>query len=95
MKLNFQQKPVKIEAFKFTKELALESFVEKKLLPFGLQVTGSWHPINKVVHYARVRVDNFGEVYAQLDDWIIKHSSGRLSINDDATFKKLYEQILE
>ena len=75
----FRKKPVEIEAVQLTPDLALECLVDRKAGPFGLNVCGSYHPGNRVVHSAYVTIETLeGRMRGELGDWIIRGVKGEL-----------------
>jgi hypothetical protein len=48
--MKYRKKPVVIEAFKITEELAIKNLIDKEPLPFGLSgFSGSWHELTWVI----------------------------------------------
>ncbi len=69
----YRKKPVVIKAIQLTEELVLECLVDRKRGPFGLKVSGQYHPKNRTVSSAYVKINTLeGEMRADLDDWIIR-----------------------
>jgi hypothetical protein len=93
----FRKKPVVIEAFQITKELAMDHWENDKPLPFGLsRLSGSWHPIDKEVHNASISIETLeGRMIAELGDWIIKGVKGELYPCKPDIFEATYEAIDE
>lgn len=95
--MKFRKKPVIIEAFQITKELALEHWGKDIPLPFGLsRLSGSWHPINKDVHDAYIIIKTLeGDMRAEIGDWIIKGIKGELYPCKPDIFEATYEAVEE
>ena len=90
----FRKKPVIVEAFQLTQELALAVFEKERNLPFGLGLTGSWHTGSKVVHKAQVLIHTLeGNLRAELNDWVIKGIRGELYPCQPVIFDATYESV--
>ena len=87
MKYKLKQK--NIEAFQLTEEIAIGYFIDKKLLPFGVELSGSFNSTRRRVYEARffLRPER---VSAFLGDWIIE-TNGVLSVLGPDAFIKAYE----
>lgn len=75
----FRKKPVVIEAVQLTRELATQCLIDKEPGPFGLSVSGDYHPARREVSRAWVSIKTLeGLMRAEIDDWIIKGVKGEL-----------------
>jgi hypothetical protein len=89
---NYRKKPVVIQAVHFTKELAFACLEGKQQAPFGLHVSGDWHPERGVVYRAWVSIETLeGVMRAEIDDWIIKGVKGELYPCKNDIFEATYE----
>lgn len=92
--MKFRKKPVVIEAEQLTKELALECLCKNLPGPFGVSVSGSYHPQDQILHsaYAVVRTLE-GNMRADVGDWIIKGIKGEIYPCKPDIFLATYEGI--
>lgn len=76
--LKWTKKPVTIEAWQFTEEIALQYWENRTLPPFGCRsVSGEYKKNTKVVRDAYFHIDTLeGCMKASLGDWIIKGVKG-------------------
>ncbi len=90
----FIKKPVVIEAIQLTKELAFRCLNEKQPGPFGLHVTGTWHPGRGTIDAAYVHVETLeGKMRGDLNDWIIKGVAGEFYPCKPDIFAATYEPV--
>lgn len=83
-----------VEAVQLTKDLALQSLCDRKPGPFGLFVSGTYHPGDRTVQSATVFIaTTTGHDRAYIGDWILKYPDGRLVACRDDTFRATYEQV--
>ena len=88
----FRKKPVVIEAIQLTEELALSCLCDRAPGPFGLHVSGSFHPKRREVNHARVSIKTLeGTMNADLNDWIIKGVKGEFYPCKPDIFEATYE----
>ncbi|HSX77260.1 MAG TPA: hypothetical protein VLQ80_01620 [Candidatus Saccharimonadia bacterium] len=88
----WRKKPVVIEAVHFTPELALQWLNKEAPVPFGLTVSGSWHPTDRKLYSALIGIDTLeGKMTARLGDWIIKGVKGELYPCKPEIFEATYE----
>lgn len=94
--MKYRKKPVVIEAFQLTKEVALDYFINKKPLPFDVGLSGSHHPKRREVYSARAVIQTLeGSMVANLGDWIIKGAKGELYPCKSDIFEATYEPVAE
>lgn len=75
----FTKKPVTIEAFQLTEEVAVASMVDNKSIPFGLTVSGSFNPLTRAAWFYYININTLeGTMTASQNDWIIKGIKGEL-----------------
>lgn len=90
--MKYRKKPVIIEAEQLTKEVALDCLVNRKSGPFGIQVSGNFHPGRGEVYAAWGTIQTLeGAMKADLDDWIIKGIKGELYPCKPDIFQATYE----
>ena len=90
--MKYRKKPVVIEAEQFTKELALACLMKEQEAPFGLHVTGNWHPERREVYDAKMYIRTLeGTMRAEIGDWIIKGVKGELYPCKPDIFEATYE----
>jgi hypothetical protein len=95
--MKYRKKPVVIEAFKITEELAIKNLIDKEPLPFGLSgFSGSWHEKNRTVSSAYKGFNTpEGQQIAYMGDWIIKDTAGDCYPCKPDIFELHYESIEE
>lgn len=94
--MRYRKKPVVIEAEQFTEELALACLVDKKPAPFGLSVSGSFHPEQRKIYSAYIGIRTLeGVMRADIGDWIIKGVKGELYPCKPDIFEATYEAVRE
>lgn len=78
--LKWTKKPVTIEAWQLTEEVALNYWENKILPPFGCKsISGEYNKNTKVVRDAYFHIDTLeGFMKASLGDWIIKGVKGEI-----------------
>ncbi len=78
--LKWTKKPVTIEAWQLTEEVALNYWENKILPPFGCKsISGEYNKNTKVVRDAYFFIDTLeGSMKASLGDWIIKGVKGEI-----------------
>jgi hypothetical protein len=84
----YRSKPTYIQAFQLTKDAALGHFLNESLLPFGVHISGEYHPKNRTVTHVHTTI---GRDRAELGDWIIRWPDGRLTTCSDAVFLETFE----
>ena len=90
----FRKKPVVIEAFQFTEELALRMLIDKHEGPFGLSASGRCHPKNRTLSEAYITIKTLeGSMTANLNDWIIKGVHGELYPCKPDIFTATYDEV--
>lgn len=91
--MKFRKKPVEIEAWQFTEELALRNLIEKEPLPFGLKVTtADYHPGDRKLYRAHIGIETLeGRMRADIGDWIIRGIAGELYPCKPDIFEATYE----
>jgi len=88
----FKKKPVVIEAIQFTMDTAIECLIDRKPAPFGLSVSGDYHPANRTVSSAWISIRTLeGTMRADIGDWIIKGVKGELYPCKPDIFEATYE----
>ena len=89
----YRKKPVVIEAFQLTPELALAALEKTIRLPFGLTACGSWNQNTKTLHDAYITIKTLeGNMKASLGDYIIKGVKGELYPCKPDIFAATYEE---
>jgi hypothetical protein len=89
----YRKKPVVIEAFQLTPELALAALERTCKPPFGLNVCGSWNGNDKTLHDAYIGIETLeGNMKASLGDYIIKGVKGELYPCKPDIFAATYEE---
>lgn len=92
--MKFRKKPVEVEAIQLTEELALKCLTESLPGPFGLHISGSFHPGQGVVHHAHTTIETLeGVMHTNLGDWIIKGVAGELYPCKPDIFSQTYEPV--
>lgn len=94
--MKFRKRPVVIEAFQFTREVALLSLTNEQPLPFGLSASGNWNVSGgrRYLLWATIGIETLeGVMRADLDDWIIKGVKGELYPIKDEIFRETYEAV--
>lgn len=76
-----------IEAIQLTAELAVSCLIDKAAGPFGLSVSGHYHPGERKVYHAYV---SLGFTRAEVGDWLVKDEFGVKSVSNNG-FKEIYE----
>lgn len=90
--MKYRKKPVVIEAEQFTKEMALSVLVDKQPGPFGLSVSGNYHPERRELYSAYVSIRTLeGTIRADIGDWIIRSIKGELYPCKPDIFAATYE----
>lgn len=90
----YRKKPVVIEAVQFTRENALTWLEETEPTPFGLHVSGTWHPGDRKVYSVHICIDTLeGKMLTQVDDWIIKGVKGELYPCKPDIFAATYDEV--
>jgi hypothetical protein len=90
----FRKKPVVIEAFQLTEEAALAYFVDRSPLPFGLSLSGNYHPGDRKLWSAWATIETLeGNMKATIGDWIIKGIKGELYPCKPEIFQATYEAV--
>ena len=90
--MQYRKKPVVIEAVQFTEENALAWLNDKTKAPFGLSVSGSWHPKDQVIWSVYICIQTLeGQMLARIDDWIIKGVKGELHPCKPDIFEATYD----
>jgi hypothetical protein len=88
----YRKKPVVIEAFQITEEIALGQFCDNKPLPFGVFLSGSYHQERRTVTSAYAFIDTLeGSMRVSIGDWIIKGVKGELCPCKPDIFAATYE----
>jgi hypothetical protein len=94
--MKYRKKPVVIEAFQFTENLALNYLCgDHKLLPFDLHVSSAeYHSDEKRVYNAYISIETLeGIMKANIGDWIIKGLKGELYPCKDDIFQATYDPV--
>lgn len=89
---NFRKKPVVIEAIQFTEDQAIRCLIDREPAPFGLSVSGDFHPADRTVSRAWISIGTLeGTMRADIGDWIIKGVQGELYPCKPDIFAATYE----
>jgi hypothetical protein len=92
--MKFRKKPVVIDAVQLTPDLAVRVLMRETKAPFGLHISGDYHPGRREVHRAWASIETLeGVMRAELNDWIIKGVKGELYPVKDEIFKQTYEAV--
>lgn len=92
--MKFRKKPVVIEAFQLTEDAALRYFVDKEQLPFGVSLSGNYHPDIRRLYSARATFETReGNIWAEVGDWIIRNVKGGLYPCKPDIFEATYEPV--
>lgn len=83
----YRKKPIVIEAFQLTKELAISGLIDGKPLPFGIRLSGDYHTGRA---WASIQTLE-GAMRANLGDWIIKGVKGEFYPCKPDIFEATYE----
>ncbi len=90
----FRSKPKVIEAIQLTGDLAICCLCDRKPGPFGLHVSGSYHPGRREVSSAQVFIKTLeGNMRADIGDWIIRGINGELYPCKPDIFEASYEAV--
>lgn len=93
-RMQYRKKPVVIEAVQLTVENALAWLNDKTLVPFGLHISGTWHPKDQTVWDAWITIETLeGKMRASIDDWIIKGVKGELYPCKPDIFAATYDSV--
>ena len=92
--VKFRKKPVEIEAFQLTHELAIQNLIDKIPLPFGLNIgNANYHAQRREVSSFRLFIDTLeGRMEACEGDWIIKGVKGELYPCKPDIFEATYDK---
>lgn len=95
--MKYRKKPVIIEAYQLTHDVAVAHLIDKQPLPFGLRSSNSnCHPANRTVDRMDVLIKTLeGVMHASLGDWIIKGVKGELYPCKPDIFAATYEKVEE
>lgn len=93
MTSQFRKKPVVIEAFQLTKEMAIRNLIDKETLPFGLHIQdASFHEERREVYRFRLFIKTLeGQLAAIENDWVIRGTKGELYPCKPDIFADIYE----
>ncbi len=90
--MKFRKKPVVVEAIQFTEDVAREALFNGTKGPFGLSVSGDYHPAKGLLYRAWVVIKTLeGETRAGLGVWIIRGAKGELYPCEPDIFAATYE----
>lgn len=90
----FRKKPVVIEAVQFTEAVAIACLIDREPAPFGLIVSGDYHPERRTVSRAWISIKTLeGTMRADMGDWIIKAVQGEFYPCKPDIFEETYESI--
>lgn len=83
-----------IDAFKFTKELAIANLIDKDSLPYDLTASGQYHAENRTLTDAYIMINTLeGRMKANVGDWIIKGIKGEIYPCKPDIFEATYEAV--
>jgi hypothetical protein len=91
----FRKKPVEIEAFQMTDDLARDHILGGVALPFGIKI-GNWdgHPARGEVHRWMLSIKTLeGRMRVDPNDWIIKGVEGELYPCKPDIFAATYDAV--
>jgi hypothetical protein len=90
--MRYTKKPVTIEAFQITEELAIANLIDNLPLPFGITLSGSYRRDDRTVSYAYTCIETpEGKMKAKIGDWIIKGVKGELYPCKPDVFEASYD----
>lgn len=92
----YRKKPVIVEAIQFTEEMAIRCLCDREPGPFGLSVSGDYHPVRRTVSHAWISIRSHvggdrGVERAEIGDWIINSSKGEFFPCKPDDFEARYE----
>lgn len=92
----YRKKPVFVEAIRFTEEMAIRCLCDREPGPFGLNVSGDYHPERRTVSRAWVSIKSRVSSEAAIDraeigDWIINSSKDEYFSCKPDDFEARYE----
>ena len=92
--MKYRKKPVVIEAEQLTEEIALDCLINHKPGPFGVSVSGNFHPGDRKLYsgYAAIRTLE-GTMRADIGDWIIKGVKGEIYPCKPDIFTATYDEV--
>jgi hypothetical protein len=94
--MKFRKKPVVIDAILLTEKLALAVLLGEADGPFGLSVSGDFHPGQRTLYRAWVSIPTLeGVMRADVGDWIIKGAKGECYPCKPDVFDLTYEPVKE
>lgn len=82
-----------IEAIQLTADLALSCLIDKQVAPFGLSVSGHYHPERREVYWANVTLNGrpLSDGGNELSKWIVKDAAGHITILTADEFQEKFE----
>lgn len=88
----YRKKPVVIEAEQLTEELALDCLIKHKPGPFGVNISGNFHPAARKLYsgYAAIKTLE-GTMRADIGDWITKGVKGEIYPCKPDIFEATYD----
>jgi len=91
----YRKKPVVVDAWQLTEEVALEILEKRRVLPKELQVAAAyWHPDRSRVSTCKLACRSLeGEVFAEIGDWIITGVAGEMYPCEPGIFHDTYEAV--
>ena len=91
----YRKKPMVVDAWQLTEEVALEILEKRRTLPKQLIVASAhWHPDRSRVSTCKLACRSLeGEVFAEIGDWIITGVKGELYPCKPDIFEDTYEAV--
>ena len=90
----YRKKPVVIEAVQLTPEYALAVLMKEQPAPFGLSVSGNFHPGLRRLDSAWVNIKTLeGNMRSDVGDFIIKGVKGELYPCKPDIFAEMYDAV--
>jgi hypothetical protein len=91
----YRKKPVVIEAFQFTIEMAEDYCFKNIPLPFNLRIYGGWNPKTRVLGRIWIPVETLeGRMIAHIGDYVIKGIKGEIYPCKPDIFLATYDEEL-
>lgn len=91
----FKKRPVVIEAFEFTEDVALRYLIDREPLPFAdIGVSGDFRTKPRILYRAWINIETLeGTMRAYVGDWIIRGVKGELYPCKPDVFAATYEPV--
>jgi len=91
--MKYKTKPIEVDAFQMTESVILDFFIDSKPLPFGVRCSGGYDPKKRILNNAAATIKTArGVVTARVNDWIVRHARGNLTVWKPLLFEKEYDK---